>query len=74
MIMHQCPVSTSEKKMIEFLADLNHQKRLMTSCSEALRACTLCAMKATEEGLNCVMVGLLLVHCMVIGIVNVHVK
>merc|ERR1712230_258451 len=57
MIMHQCPVSTSEKKMIEFLADLNHQKRLMTSCSEALRACTLCAMKATEEGLDCVM------HC-----------
>jgi hypothetical protein len=56
MIMHQRPVSTSEKKMIEYLDDLNHQKRLMSSCSEALRACTLCAIKAAEEGLNCAMV------------------
>jgi hypothetical protein len=55
-IMHQCPSSGSEKKMMDFLADLNQQKRLMQSCADALRACTLCSMKATEEGLNCLMV------------------
>lgn len=55
-MMHQCPSSTSEKKMMDYLSDLNRQKLLMTSCAEALRASTLCSAKAMEEGLDCHMV------------------
>jgi len=57
LVMHQCPVSTSEKKLIDLLSKLDQQKKLMQSCSKALQACTLCSMKAMEEGLDCTMVS-----------------